>query len=165
MMMSLRVSFLSCAALLAIACSKPNADKKDEPLAASTSGANANAGAQVAAAPADPAAEFPQLAASCATVKNLGECSEYKEIGLLGDTIKSLCEDAKGTYSTSARCPKDGRIAVCSTDVKKVFYYKEVLEISKPADLAKFCKDALLGTYVDIAKPEAQGSAPSKKSK
>jgi hypothetical protein len=139
-----------------VACSKPSAQDSPAP---GSSAASTPSAAAAAAAPADPKADYTQIAASCDTSANLGECSEYKEIGLLGDSIKSLCVDAKGTYSTTARCPKDGRVGMCTTDTKKLYYYKKAIELGGADSTSKFCKDMLMGQYFELAKPAA--AAPS----
>jgi hypothetical protein len=161
-----RVSFVVASfALLVgfVACSKSSADK-DAPVGASAAQAAAKSGgssAKAAPAAADPAADLAQIAASCDTVENLGECAEYKELGLMGDAIKGLCEGLNGKYSTSARCPKDGRMSVCSTEVKRTYYYKAAFDMTTAADQEKFCKETLAGTYVDLAKTAA-AAKPSK---
>jgi hypothetical protein len=136
------------------ACTKPTADTKSDPSAASIASTKtpSAAAAKPTPAKADPTADYPSIAASCDTVKNLGECSEYAELGLLAGSVQSLCEGSNGTFSTSARCPKDGRIGMCSSDTKKTYFFKESLDLTSAADQAKFCKETMMGTWVDLAK-------------
>jgi len=102
----------------------------------------------------DPLADYAQIAASCDTSKKLGECIEYKEIGLLGDSLKEMCTSMGGTYSTTARCPAEGRVAVCSVTEggSKRFWYKSYFEMIKPDAAAASCKDIMLGTYKEYPK-------------
>jgi hypothetical protein len=152
-------------AALALGCSKPSADTtKPDPSAASTgAGASTATAAAAAAAPAkvDPGADFATIAASCDTTKNLGECSEYGDLGLLGDTVKSLCEGSQGTYSTTARCPKDGRAGICSTDAKKTYYYKKAIDLTGADHVESYCKDVSMGTYVSLGGTAPAGTASS----
>lgn len=164
--MRLRFVFvLPILALLPAAC-----DSKTEPAAMQppASGAPKSSGAPAAApttaaAAADPTADYAQIAASCDGSAKLGECTEYKELGLLGDALKSNCEAVSGTYSTTARCPKAGRLSMCAAQTQKnVYYYKPYFELIQPDKTAAFCKETLMGTYHELAKSDAP-AAPDKK--
>jgi hypothetical protein len=162
--------FLSCIlVLVSVACDSkdaatgPAASSSAAPKTTSAAPA-ATPSATAASAASDPTADYPAIQASCDGSKKLGECTEYKELGLLGDSMKSNCEAVGGTYSTSARCPKEGRLSMCAAQTqKKVYYYKPYFELMKPEKTVEFCKDTLMGTYHELAKADAKPAEADKK--
>ena len=107
----------------------------------------------ISAPPADPLQDGADVIASCDQPKDDGACTEHYALGLGEDSSKQFCENAmKGTWLKGKNCPKDGRIAVCRTDVDRMIYYKNAFQLQGPKEMAKLCTDTLQGKWGEFPK-------------
>ena len=107
----------------------------------------------VSAPPADPLDDTGSMIASCDQPKDDGACTEHYALGLGEDASKQFCENAmKGTWLKGKGCPKEGRIAVCRTDVDRMIYYKNAFELQGPKEMAKLCTETLSGKWGEFPK-------------
>jgi hypothetical protein len=112
--------------LLAVACARPDEDKR-----------SAEATLNAAVVPAK---------ASCDMVASLGTCNEYRA-GTSYGLERSQCDGFKGKFAVAHLCPEQGRIGRCEIpggEVKR--YYAERLT---RADAKADCESELVrGTFI-----------------
>ena len=107
----------------------------------------------ISAPPADPLTDGSDVIASCDQPKEDGACTEHYALGLGEDSAKQFCEGAmKGKWLKGQGCPKDGRLAVCRTDVDRMIYYKNAFDLQGPKEMAKLCTDTLQGKWGEFPK-------------
>jgi hypothetical protein len=107
----------------------------------------------ISAPPADPLQDGSDVIASCDEPADDGACTEHYALGLGEDSSKQFCEGAmKGKWLKGKNCPKDGRVAVCRTDVDRLIYYKNAFQLQGPKEMAKLCTDTLQGKWGEFPK-------------
>lgn len=157
---------LSLSLLSTVACGRSTtdadtkSDKGSSKSSATESKSTATAAADdkpsndgVSAPPADPLQDGSDVIASCDQPKDDGACTEHYALGLGEDSSKQFCENAmKGTWLKGKNCPKDGRIAVCRTDVDRLIYYKNAFQLQGQKEMAKLCTDTLSGKWGEFPK-------------